>query len=95
MLRKSLLGLMLVAGFGAAQADTLLIEGIQAAANSNSERPRSGQSKAQVEASFGSPEARSAAVGDPPISSWEYQNFTVYFEYDHVIHAVPKREEAN
>jgi hypothetical protein len=95
MLRKSLFGLMLVASLGAAHADTLLIEGIQAASASNSERPRSGQSKAQVEASFGMPEVRSSAVGDPPISSWEYQNFTVYFEYDHVIHAVPKREPEN
>jgi hypothetical protein len=92
MLRKSLLGLTLIAAFGAAQADTLLIEGIQAAAPTASERPRSGQSKEQVEQRFGQPTARHAAVGEPPISSWEYPEFVVYFEYDHVIHAVPKRE---
>lgn len=91
MFRKSVPGLMLVATLGVAQADTLLIEGIQAAAQTSSERPRSGQSKEQVEARYGQPTARHAAVGDPPISSWEYPNFVVYFEYDHVIHAVALR----
>jgi len=92
MLRKSLFGLMLVASLGAAQADTLLLEGIQAAAATSSERPRSGQSKAQVEARFGQPSSQKAAVGDPPISSWEYPGFIVYFEYDLVIHAVAKHQ---
>ena len=90
MFRKSLPGLMLIAVLGVAQADTLLIEGIQAAASTNSERPRSGQSKAQVEARFGQPSVRHAAVGEPPISSWEYPGFVVYFEYDLVIHAVAR-----
>ena len=87
-----MLGLMLAAALGVAQADTLLIEGIQAAAPSASERPRSGQSKEQVEARFGQPTRMTAAVGDPPISRWEYPAFVVYFEYDHVIHAVPRRQ---
>ena len=50
--------------------------------------PARGTSKAQVEKHFGAPTDRVAAVGDPPISSWVYPGFTVYFEYDHVIHAV-------
>ena len=91
MLRKSMFGLMLAAAIGVAQADTLLIEGIQAAAPSASERPRSGQSKEQVEARFGAPTTMTSAVGDPPISRWEYPTFVVYFEHDHVIHAVPRR----
>jgi hypothetical protein len=28
------------------------------------------------------------AVGRPPISRWEYPGFIVYFEHEHVIHAV-------
>ena len=32
-----------------------------------------------------------AAVGEPPITRWEYRNMIVYFEYDRVIHAVMKR----
>jgi hypothetical protein len=50
--------------------------------------PTRGTSKAQVEKQFGEPNQRVAAVGNPPISSWVYPGFTVYFEYDHVIHSV-------
>ena len=50
--------------------------------------PDRGQSMASVEARFGVPDSRSAAVGQPPITRWSYPNFTVYFEYDHVVHAV-------
>jgi hypothetical protein len=50
--------------------------------------PARGASKAQVEKQFGEPTQRVAAVGNPPISSWVYPGFTVYFEYDHVIHSV-------
>ena len=32
------------------------------------------------------------AVGDPPITTWEYTDFLVYFEYDRVIHSVSKRQ---
>ena len=52
--------------------------------------PRSGTSKASVESKFGTPTGKSPAVGEPPISSWEYPAFTVYFEHNHVIHAVAK-----
>jgi hypothetical protein len=50
--------------------------------------PDRGQSMASVEARFGVPDSRSAAVGQPPITRWSYPNFTVYFEHDHVVHAV-------
>jgi hypothetical protein len=45
----------------------------------------------RVQATYGTPQSRQAAVGDPPISRWEYPKFVVYFEYDRVIHAVLKR----
>jgi hypothetical protein len=53
--------------------------------------PPSGSTQANVEATFGAPKAKKAAVGDPPISSWEYEGFVVFFEYDRVIHSVKKR----
>jgi hypothetical protein len=28
------------------------------------------------------------AVGEPPISRWEYTGYTVYFEHDLVLHSV-------
>jgi hypothetical protein len=50
--------------------------------------PGRGMTKDQVEERFGSPPEKVGAVGEPPISRWVYSGFTVYFEYDHVIHAV-------
>ena len=92
MLRKSLTVLLSVAAVAVAQADTLLIQSVQQAEATRSERPASGLTKAEVEARFGSPTRMVAAVGDPPISRWEYPTFTVYFEHDRVIHSVARRQ---
>ena len=54
-------------------------------------KPTRGMTQTGVEASFGAPQSMVAAVGDPPISRWEYANFVVFFEHDRVIHAVSKR----
>ena len=72
-----------------ANAQTGQTAGVSSGADGS--RPMRGTTQMQVEAKFGSPVSKKAAVGDPPISSWEYQDFTVYFEYDRVIHAVLKR----
>lgn len=56
-----------------------------------SEMPVKGMSKMQVEQHFGKPQQVLAPVGDPPISRWVYDGYTVYFEYSHVIHSVPHR----
>ena len=50
--------------------------------------PTRGMSMAKVESSFGTPAEKFDAVGQPPITRWVYPNFVVYFEYDHVVHAV-------
>ena len=52
--------------------------------------PKMGTSKSQVKSQFGEPIKENPAKGKPPISNWEYAEFTVYFEYDHVIHSVAK-----
>ncbi|MBL1319474.1 MAG: hypothetical protein COA63_000240 [Methylophaga sp.] len=54
-------------------------------------RPTRGMSKSAVEQKFGTPDQKSAAIGDPPISKWTYSDFIVYFEYNHVIHSVIPR----
>ncbi len=72
-----------------AHADTLQMDGI--ATDADTPRPTRGMTQSNVESRFGSPVSKKAAVGDPPISSWEYQGFVVFFEYDRVIHAVIKR----
>ncbi|MFT7223500.1 MAG: hypothetical protein ACI82Z_001036 [Cellvibrionaceae bacterium] len=62
--------------------------GQQAADKQDIERPRQGMTKSRVEAVFGKPNSRDDAVGEPPISRWIYDGFTVYFEYDRAIHSV-------
>lgn len=54
------------------------------------EVPRRGATKTEVERRFGAPLAQQPAVGDPPISSWDYENYRVYFERDLVLHTVLK-----
>jgi len=50
--------------------------------------PARGQTMEQVRAQLGAPDERVPAVGEPPISRWIYDDFTVYFEHDRVIHSV-------
>lgn len=64
--------------------------GQQAAELAQVKRPVTGTTKAQVTENFGEPISRKDARGTPPISSWEYSDFVVYFENDHVIHSVLK-----
>ena len=71
-------------------AETLIIEGISSQ-DGSSELPAAGITKSRVASDWGEPASRIAAVGEPPISRWDYGNFVVYFEYDHVIHTVRKR----
>lgn len=71
--------------------------GEQAPENQNLPRPTRGMSEDAVLDSFGEPLSMGAPVGQPPISKWLYENFTVYFESGVVIHSVlthkPKHPE--
>jgi hypothetical protein len=72
-------------------ADTLLIERVKA--GSEIGLPKRGSSMAQVEAQFGAPQQKFAPVGGgsghtPPITRWQYEKFSVYFENSHVVDAV-------
>lgn len=69
--------------------------GSQAADKQHVQLPRNGQSRTSVEAQFGAPQAINDAVGEPPISSWQYRDYIVYFEYDHVLHSVLKHSPTN
>jgi hypothetical protein len=50
--------------------------------------PARGATMTQVEAKYGAPREKHAAVGQPPITRWDYDNFSVYFEREYVIHSV-------
>jgi hypothetical protein len=53
--------------------------------------PVRGMHKDQVRARFGEPREVKAPVGDPPITRWIYDGYTVYFEYSYVIQSVANR----
>lgn len=57
-------------------------------AEESANRPARGMSMEKVEAIFGAPSNRVPAIGEPPISRWEYPGFVVYFENHLVIHTV-------
>jgi len=75
---------------GPVHADTLRIDEADQAVESESTRPDRGMTMKRVETRFGAPTASRPAIGDPPITAWEYGDFMVYFEYDRVIHSVDK-----
>ncbi len=74
-----------------AVADVLLIDTIaQEPVNSNEgvPRPAKGMSMSNVKERYGEPMNEIPRVGDPPISRWVYDQYTVYFEHNLVIHSV-------
>ena len=85
MTRIVLTTLLCLAAFSAT-ADVLLIEEVR-----QSERmdlPKNGLTQQNVEARYGEPRKRHAPVGDPPITRWDYDRWSVYFEYDRVLFTV-------
>lgn len=83
---RTVLAFMLALAFQVATADVLIIDEVRQA--KRMELPKNGQSKADIETKFGTPAEKQSAVGDPPISSWKYDTYSVYFEYDLVLYAV-------
>jgi hypothetical protein len=74
-------------------ADVLLMEGIQSAPAVNT--PRNGITMAQVRQQYGNPVSEHPAVGDPPITRWDYNGYSVFFEYDLVLHSVVHHQAKN
>lgn len=69
-------------------AETVVVDGQVQLRPVSADLPARGTSMAKVEERFGAPKTRHAAVGQPPITRWDYDGFSVYFEYQHVVHAV-------
>lgn len=58
------------------------------------DQPSRGATMTTVEGRYGAPTNRHAAVGNPPITRWDYPGFSVYFENDRVLHTVLVRGPA-
>ncbi|WP_339898688.1 hypothetical protein [uncultured Gilvimarinus sp.] len=52
--------------------------------------PATGTTKASVKTKYGEPMTQQGPVGEPPIYTWTYSDFVVYFESDRVVHSVIK-----
>ena len=86
----SIAAIVAIAVGALAHGETLIVDGLDQAQASAAQRPLRGMTMEKVTAAWGNPVARTEAVGKPPITRWDYAGFTVYFEYDHVVHAVLK-----
>lgn len=87
----------LVYGLGVSSivtADTIVVDDQVQVRDSGVDTPKRGVTMSQVESKFGEPTAKHEAVGAPPITRWDYANFSVFFEGDRVIHAVVTSGEA-
>jgi hypothetical protein len=95
MKRSLVLLACLLAPAGAAVADTLVMNDQVQIRESDVQRPNRGATMKAVEQKFGAPAERHAAVGgassaQPPITRWDYAQFSVFFEKDRVVHTVVK-----
>lgn len=56
--------------------------------------PTQGMSMTAVQKQFGAPVQKTGPVGKPPITRWIYKDFTVVFEYKHVVHSMTVNQGA-
>lgn len=83
---KSIAVIAFLAAAGTVAADVLLIEEVRE--RMQRDLPENGLTKSEVEQRYGRPNERRAPVGQPPISRWLYDDYSVYFEHDLVIESV-------
>jgi len=84
---RNLLLIAVLAG-GYAGAATVAVDNGITVKESDVATPPRGMTMDQVATKFGAPVTKVPAVGNPPISRWEYPGFVVYFQSNFVIHSV-------
>lgn len=75
-------------------SDVLLIDAIAEAAPNTMDglpRPTRSMRMETVKSKFGEPAQVSGPVGEPPITRWDYDGYSVYFEHELVLHTVVHR----
>ncbi|SEK21064.1 hypothetical protein [Ectothiorhodospira marina] len=72
----------------AASADILMLPSGDPQVVEKPEQPVRGMHQRTVVQRFGEPLSRHPTVGEPPITRWDYEGFSVIFEGRHVIHTV-------
>jgi len=76
--------------FSTAYADTVDMSSV-GESPSGVTKPGNGMTMDAVLKQYGEPEGRQNPVGEPPITRWNFAQFTVYFEHNQVIHSVSHR----
>ncbi len=90
--RVALSGLLILLSINAStHADVLTLPTKNVSTEINLDVPKRGQTSQEVLQQHGKPQTQKPAVGFPPISSWSYPTFSVYFESAHVIHSVVEK----
>jgi hypothetical protein len=84
MTRIVFIGFLLLAA-GLANADVLILDEVRQV--EHMELPKNGQDMATVESRYGAPKKRHQAVGEPPITRWDYDTYSVYFEHNLVLYS--------
>lgn len=99
-IRSVLLALTLgILTAGPVSADVLLMDSIKEAPPM--ETPRAGMTMDSVRARYGNPVKEYPTVSTdggplhPPITRWDYNDYSVYFENNLVLHSVVHRAAAN
>jgi hypothetical protein len=87
-MKNSLAILLTLVAAAPASAETLLVDNQVQLRPSAMELPKRGSTMTTVEARFGAPANKHSPVGNPPITRWDYAGYSVYFEHQHVVHAV-------
>jgi hypothetical protein len=96
-MKTRMLAALLAAGAAAAAttavAETIVVNDQVQVRESQVDRPKRGSTMSEVEKHFGAPVNRHPTVGgasphQPPITRWDYNGFSVFFEHDRVIDAV-------
>ena len=93
-MKKIILAILITLFISNIQADTLMIDKITQ--EQSMSMPTRGLTMNQVIKQYGEPKVKKDAVGQPPITEWQYDNFSVYFEKKWVITSVAyKIKKAN
>ncbi len=75
-------------------ADVLMIDAIAEAAPNSPDglpRPTRSMKMTTVKEKYGEPLQEHSQVGEPPITRWDYDGYSVFFEYDQVLTTVVHR----
>ena len=86
--------LALIMSSGTIESDVLLLDAIEHSPTNTTQgipRPTRGMTMQTVKSRFGEPSKIHPRIGNPPITRWDYTDYSVFFEYQQVLTSVVHR----